>query len=106
LTLKVVFQSHLNFARGFSPLDATEIRPVGAVPVGIIELGVVEHVEELGSKLKPLALPGGQDFVQRKIEIIDRGPAAISPLGTPNLSEQGGHHRGIFCKGVGIEILI
>jgi hypothetical protein len=72
-------QGKLNVSRITHPLDATEIRSVADVAVGVQELRVIERIEKLRPELKVFVFPDRQYFLNRQIEVRDAGSATDGP---------------------------
>jgi hypothetical protein len=56
-------------------------------PVGIIELGMVEGVEEFAPILERLGFADYEVLRKRQVKVVDARPVEEIPAGVPDLSE-------------------
>ena len=77
-------QGKLNISRITGALDATEIRPVADIAVGIQELRVIKDIEKLRPELEVFVFPDRQYFLHGEIEVRDAGSATDGPGASPS----------------------
>src|SRR3954447_26777951 len=84
MSLEEKLECELNLARLFGAEYTTKVAAVGDIPIWIIQLSVVEHIEQLRPELEMSGFRDGQNLVQSKVEVVDWRPTAVSTPGIAN----------------------
>src|SRR5271165_2276132 len=85
--LKEKFEGDLSDSSSLGASHESKQSPILDVAIRIVELGVVEHIEELEPELEKFRFRQMEVLQQRRVEVVESRPIEEAPPGAAQLPE-------------------